>query len=284
MINKFKKKLKFIVALSFIISIVGCNNSGGDAQQYEEANKLVEKGKYKQAKEIYNNIKSYKDSENRITDCDFLITLGKSVIERMNASDDENYSVLVDTELSYLEDFTYKDFGNKKIEKAYKNYSKGLNIQKGSLNKDNLYSSDYAWQQGKVKRFEVLSDLYNEYNFLKNNKTFVANYIKKLDYNKNLLEAYNEIFMDISSQLVDGDLSWNYGDDYMETTIKNNSNYTYDITFYVTYTNDNNTILSKDSYSETEIKNGMSYTIHLNAPIDDCNYEWEYQIDDVLID
>ena len=119
---------------------------------------------------------------------------------------------------------------------------------------------------------------------MKNNKTFVANYIKKLDYNKNLLEAYNEIFMDISSQLVDGDLSWNYGDDYMETTIKNNSNYTYDITFYVTYTNDNNTILSKDSYSETEIKNGMSYTIHLNAPIDDCNYEWEYQIDDVLID
>ena len=98
-----------------------------------------------------------------------------------------------------------------------------------------------------------------------------------------MLKAYENINSDIGAQFKGGDLPWNYEDNYMEATVKNNTNYTYDITYFVTYTTDGNSIISKDSYSETEIAPGMSYTIHLTAPDQDCNYEWEYQIDNVVV-
>lgn len=278
-----KKIIKYILVFTFAFSLIGCSGSNGDDKQYEEANKLVTEGKYKQAKKIYKEIKSYKDSKDRITDCDFLLAMEKSVVERMEEPDDADYSTLVDTELSYLEEFENKDFGNAKIESYYEDYIDGLNTQKDSLKEDLLYDSDYGWQEGRVQRFEALNGLYNDFNFLKKNKKFVANYIKDLDYEKKLLKAYENINSDIGAQFKDGDLPWNYEDNYMEATVKNNTNYTYDITYFVTYTTDGNSIISKDSYSETEIAPGMSYTIHLTAPDQDCNYEWEYQIDNVVV-
>lgn len=278
-----KKIIKYILVFTFAFSLIGCSGSNGDDKQYEEANKLVTEGKYKQAKKIYKEIKSYKDSKDRITDCDFLLAMEKSVVERMEEPDDADYSTLVDTELSYLEEFENKDFGNAKIESYYEDYIDGLNTQKDSLKEDLLYDSDYGWQEGRVQRFEALNGLYNDFNFLKNNKKFVANYIKDLDYEKKLLKAYENINSDIGAQFKGGDLPWNYEDNYMEATVKNNTNYTYDITYFVTYTTDGNSIISKDSYSETEIAPGMSYTIHLTTPDQDCNYEWEYQIDNVVV-
>ena len=278
-----KKIIKYILVFTFAFSLIGCSGSNSDDKQYEEANKLVTEGKYKQAKKIYKGIKDYKDSKNRITDCDFLLAMEKSVVERMEEPDDADYGTLVDTELSYLEEFEEKDFGNAKIEGYYEDYLDGLNTQKESLKEDLLYDSDYGWQEGRVQRFEALDGLYNDFNFLKNNKKFVANYIKDLDYEKKLLKAYEKINSDLGAQFKDGDLSWNYEDYYMEATVKNNTNYTYDITYFVTYTTDDNSIISKDSYSETEIAPGMSYTVHLTTPDQDCNYEWEYQIDNVVI-
>lgn len=278
-----KKIIKYILVFTFAFSLIGCSGSNGDDKQYEEANKLVTEGKYKQAKKIYKEIKSYKDSKDRITDCDFLLAMEKSVVERMEEPDDADYSTLVDTELSYLEEFENKDFGNAKIESYFEDYIDGLNTQKDSLKEEGIYDYQHGWQEGMIQRFEALDGLYNDFSFLKNNKKFVANYIKDLDYEKKLLKAYEDINSDIGAQFKDGDLPWDYEDYYMEATVKNNTNYTYDISYFVTYTTDDNSIISKDSYSETEIAPGMSYTIHLATPDQDCNYEWESQIDNVVI-
>lgn len=278
-----KKIIKYILAFTFAFSLIGCSGSNGDDKQYEEANKLVTEGKYKQAKKIYKEIKNYKDSKNRINDCDFLLAMEKSVVERMGESNNTDYSTLVDTELSYLEDFKDKDFGNAKVKGYYKDYLKGLNTQKDSLKEDVLYDSDYGWQEGTVQRFTVLDGLYNDFNFLKNNKKFIANYIKDLDSEKELLKSYKAIFDDINTQWKDDDLPWQYNEDSMQVTLKNNTKYTYDISFYVTFTDDNNTILKKESYSETNIQQGMNYTVFVYAPDQDCNYSWEYQIDGVVI-
>lgn len=170
-----KKIIKYILVFTFAFSLIGCSGSNGDDKQYEEANKLVTEGKYKQAKKIYKEIKSYKDSKDRITDCDFLLAMEKSVVERMEEPDDADYSTLVDTELSYLEEFENKDFGNAKIESYYEDYIDGLNTQKDSLKEEGIYDYQHGWQEGMIQRFEALDGLYNDFSFLKNNKKFVAN-------------------------------------------------------------------------------------------------------------
>lgn len=279
-----KTKKLFTILLIFVLAFTaaGCS-SNNKAEQYKEANKLATEGKYKQAKEIYEDISSYEDSKKRINDCNFLISIQNSISKRMKESDkkDPDDNQLVNSELGYLEKYKDIDFGDSKLKELSAKYLDGLYEQKKSLKETASYESEYQWQEGRVKRFEVLKELHNKYSLCKNNNDFVASYVKTIDDEKALLTAYKAIDDDIGSQMANGG-DWKLENGLFYVDLKNNTDYNFDIIFYLNYTNSDGVVVDSDSAEVYDIEAHSSYRVSAPAPdMNNFGCNWETYIDEV---
>ena len=254
--SKIQKILSFILVIIMLFALSAC-----DFQEYKR-----EKGMKKKA------------------DYDFLSKIETSILERMETTSDGDFdrSTVVNAELFHIESFVNEEFYDSKLKELALKYIEGLNIQKEALNKELEYEYQIDWQKGIVMRYEVLNELYEEYEFLKDNSQFVATYVSGLEEQQNLLEAYEAIEKDLTSQTSD-DMEWDYDGVNLNHTFKNNTEYGYSTVWDITYYDENDTIVGTESTYIENVKSGNSYVVSFYVPNPEKvdHYTWSNYYTDV---
>lgn len=200
-------------------------------------------------------------SEN--ADNDFLSALEVSVLDRINSVSNENYDnkTVVNTELVYVEEYKDATFFDENLKTLAIKYIDGLNMQKDALGNDNFSEVQIEWQKGIVARYEVLRDLYEQYDFLSDNTDFIAIYVSACEDQQNLLRAYEALDDDIASQMNSDSFQWYISGNKVYWTLKNNTNYTYSTTFNITLYDANNVVFDEATDFIENIPAGSSYTV-----------------------
>jgi len=253
------------------------------AIRYQEANELYSYGNYSDALVIYQELGDYEDSLDRVLVCQrqigmsenadnrFLEALEKSVLDRLKTVHTENYDykTLVATELAYVEQLANEVFYDSELKNLAEQYVRGLLLQRESLETESKYEHQIEWQEGLVYRFEVLKKLYENYDFMSDNKEFIGNYILQYEDQKALLEAYEVIANDMVGQWNSDDFNcaWNDEDVYLEYnfTLKNNTSYTYGVTFEACFSDCNDIIFERDTVYIGNVSPGESYFVSLTC-------------------
>lgn len=204
---------------------------------------------------------NFENSEKMQTDCSFMIALRDSVLRRMDAAEKDSLSSrsLVTTELAYLEDFRNADFFNPTIGYQAKKYIGGLDKQLSGLSYEFYYEYQRNWNTGLVERYEVLNKLYEDFEFMADNKDFIGEYINQLSYHEKWLNAFNEI--EANGHIVIKD--WKFTDNYVEIYFKNNTSYTSSQVFEFAFYGDENKTkyLGTTSVSVNDIGPYSEYTV-----------------------
>jgi hypothetical protein len=220
-------------------------------------------------------------------DYDFLTTLQESILSRIQVakSGDNDLTTAVNTELAYMEKFKNATFYDSNLQALAMEYVDGLSIQKDALKKEHEYEYQIEWQRGLVKRCDVLNTLYNQYEFLNDNVDFVGVYITQYDDQKNLLEAYDAIESDISTQTNSDNFEWTLDGHYLSCTITNNTSYQYSTVFDFYFYDSNNTMFESNSVYIEGIKPGSNYIVSVYiediSRFDGSKSEWYNYYSDV---
>ena len=258
--------------------------------QYAIATSFFEKQQYEDALQIFTEICEYKDAADLAKFCekeigmttnadyDFLSALETSVLDRM-VTTETDFSKLVRTELAYLERFSNMTFYDARLKELADLYLKGLHAQKDALEEE--YEADYqiGWQAGLVYRYESLKLLYEEYEFLADNKDFIATYVMNYEPQKDLLDAYRAIEDDIHAQTSSAD--FDFGCDFSYTgdsgtvycTLKNNTPHTYSTVFEFSFLSGDNTLFYSNTAYIENIKPGSSYVVEVYVDFTHCATE-----------
>ncbi len=130
-----------------------------------------------------------------------------------------------------------------------------------------------------VLRYGVLANLYNEYGFLENNVDFIASYVMQYEEQTALLDAYNTIEADISSQLIDENrnaiatLNGNYDTGEVWYVVKNNTDYTYSTVFEFYFYDEDGLLLEENMTEITNIQPGTSYktSVYVSCGLDNIS-------------
>lgn len=307
-----KKTFLALLILLIAISLCGCNY-----QDYADAEALFAEGKYSEALPLYESIGDYEqsserakeckyqlakaafsdnewslaieyltdlnyaDSEKMITDCNFILDLQRSILNRMEQNKyNTDYTTLTNTELSYLGKYIEAEFSSPAIKKFADEYIGGLQTQKKALS---LKYSEHQieWQRGITQRYHVLNELLNNYNFLSDNMDFVATY-STYDQQLAYLEALEEIDKDILSQLDDIHFStvsaYQFGANYT-----NNTSHCFDLLFYFTLKDYNEVRVGETQGYFTDIQPHSQNKLTFYSPCswNLCDFFWEiYEISD----
>lgn len=201
-------------------------------------------------------------------DLNFLRDLEEAILNRISDSKTVDYSIIVSTELAYVEKYYESQFYDSRLKELSKKYIDGLYLQQKALDFD--YYSEYQvqWQNGMAERYESLKALYSEYDFLKDNKDFVGTYVYQCDNVRALADAYNELEADLGAQIeakaTDAN-AWYIHDNHLYTQFFNNTDYTYSITWDFKFVEQKNTqnILGSHSDSIENIMPGESYLVEI---------------------
>lgn len=220
-------------------------------------------------------------SEN--ADNDFLSALEVSVLDRINSVSNENYDnkTVVNTELVYVEEYKDATFFDENLKTLAIKYIDGLNMQKDALGNDNFSEVQIEWQKGIVARYEVLRDLYEQYDFLSDNTDFIAIYVSACEDQQNLLRAYEALDDDIASQMNSDSFQWYISGNEVYWTLKNNTNYTYSTTFNITLYDANNVVFDEATDFIENIPAGSSYTVsfYVSDPGRIGSFDWNNYYD-----
>lgn len=198
------------------------------------------------------------------TDKDFLSKMEESVTYRMENSDavtDEDRKELVNTELAYLSEFGSLEFKDENLKKICTKYIEGLNKQKASFEEEFIGDQQMRWQEGMVLRFQALSELYKNYDFMKDNKEFIASYISKLEEEEKILKAMQEIEKDLQSQLDKIDCQVDTFNNTVSLTLKNNTKYTYSTEFEASIYDKNKNLIEQVTDYKENIKPNTKFKI-----------------------
>lgn len=229
----------------------------------------------------------YQESEKMLLDCSFMIALEESVLRRMEASAKENsdFRSLVSTELAYLDRFRNADFYDSAIRIYAKKYLDGLDMQLSSLTYK-LYSEyQHDWNAGIVMRYEVLSNLYEKYGFMADNKDFIGEYVNQLEYHKKWLKEFESLERN-GHKSVKEPIGTN---SYVEYYFKNNTNITSTQTFDITFWKDKDgkQLLGTSSITVEDIGPYEEYTVRVYIPAaaQNINYwfNWSNWYNDIKI-
>lgn len=239
----------------------------------------------------------YKDSANLLEQCtkeqgmhenadyNFLEDLESAVLDRMETVLTENYdnATAVNTELAKIEQYESEIFYDPALKAICDKYIGGLHTQQEALKKTHNSEIQVEWQNGLVSRYEALRDLYNEYGFLEDNSDFVGTYILQCDNQRALLDAYNAIEQDISTQVNAEDFMWNVTATGISCTIKNNTEYQYSTTFEMSFIDENGVIFETGSDDIENIFPGNSYevSIYVSDPDRIFDAQWSNYYSDV---
>lgn len=289
-----KKKIAVVLLLiCTILCLCGCDSTEKD---YNSAEKLFESGEYKEALELYSQIGDYEDSVEKIAICekeiamrenadyDFLEAIEKSVLGRMTASDNEDYANLVNTELVYLEEFQDRTFYDEKLHEVANKYIEGLYIQKDSLSESWQSEHQIKWQRGLVCREEALKELYEQYDFMKDNTEFVASYISDYEDNKSLLVAYETIDADIDGQLSSEEFQWTLDEYEMWCIVNNNTDYEFSTVYEISFYNSDGIMFESTQAYIPNIKPHSSYKVseYISDSYQVAGFEWNNYYTEVI--
>lgn len=176
----------------------------------------------------------YEQSEKMLTDCSFMLTLEESVLRRMeiNAKESFDNRSVVTTELAYLEEYRKAAFYDSTIGSLAKKYIGGLDKQLSGLTYEHYYEYQRDWNTGLVARYEALNALYENYDFMSDNKDFIGEYINQLSYYQKWLQA----FKGLEKGITEIKMTQSYY--YLEYQFKNNSPYSASYVFEFVFTSD----------------------------------------------
>lgn len=227
-----------------------------------------------------------KKGMNENSDYEFLAALEASVLDRIDSVSNTNYdsATVVNTELFYVEKYGDSTFYDANLKALAEKYIEGLKIQKEALKKENEYEIQIEWQRGLVYRYEVLRDLYEQYNFLESNKDFVATYVSACDDQRALLDAYDALEADIGAQTTAEDFTWWLDGHEFYCTIKNNTQYRFSTTFDISFIDADGVIFEESSTYIENITAGSSYKVsfYISHPEQLDSFMWSNYYDDVV--
>lgn len=113
---------------------------------YEDSNTLLENAEMQKGMHEY-------------ADYDFINALEDALEYRLNATQDEGYETIVNTELGRLQQYIEKEYYNEYISYYVEKYIGGIEMQKDALNY-NYSDFQIKWQEGAVERYQVITWLY----------------------------------------------------------------------------------------------------------------------------
>ena len=162
--------------------------------KYHLGIEAMEAHKWAEAESYFSEI-DYKDSKIMLTDCQFMQDLESSVLRRMeiNAKEKSELTTIVNTELAYLEKYENASFYSKRLYSQALRYISGLKMQKTALEQIYQWKYQEYWYTGLLERYSALNVLYEEYDFLADNRDFIGQYINQYDYWKQWVEAFNAL-------------------------------------------------------------------------------------------
>lgn len=216
----------------------------------------------------------------------FLSSIEESVLDRMEAtsSGKSDLTLIVNKELAYLQKYRSANFSDEQLSGIAKKYLDGLDLQKQSLMEAYEWESQIEWQEGFVYRLEALKALYEEYDFLMDNKDFVAGYILLYDQEAALLRAYNTLEDDIGQQLSSDSLKCYWSNYDCCFDLWNNTAYQFSSIFEIKIFDQKGNLIAQDEYYVEDIRPDTGYTIFitLEKPWDAASWEINNYYTDVI--
>lgn len=230
-----------------------------DQEYFAEFREYLNNGNYSKALRMIENYsgssKETMINENKAhcADGTYLTDLLKALEERGALGAVEEYQQLIDAELAYIEKYQDMPFYDSRLEELAEQYYDALMEQQNSLYIEDRYEFYCAWHYAAAERYDALSLLHYEYQFMQGNDAFASNFLDKGDGIRKTMEAYEIVHEDLKSQL------WNVYADLYENT-----------TYYVPYTNNTqysfSAELSYEVYADGEYLFTDNFTIPLIAP------------------
>lgn len=219
-------------------------------------------------------------------DYEFLAALEKSILDRLDSVSNTNYdnATVVNTELVYVEKFQDATFYDSELSVLANKYIEGLHIQKEALKKENAYEVQIEWQRGLVYRYEVLYDLFENYDFLADNTEFVGTYVSACADQRALLDAYDAIEADIGTQTTAEDFMWWIDGNEFYCTLVNNTEYKFSTIFEIAFIDVDGVIFEEASAYIENITAGSSYKVsfYVSNPDQIDAVRWINYYDEVI--
>lgn len=206
--------------------------------------------------------------ERKLNSARFLAALEQSVTTRMENSDTDNYTSLVNNELALLEEFRGLEFFGDEVASAAEDYLSGLDCQKEALGKIEQYC-DYQvlWSEGACLRSGALKSLNKSLGFMDGNAEFKADYVMAYDRNKAYYEAIVAIEDDIEAQSeaeqlgIDGSLE----NCDLNVTLMNNTDYSFESVWEIDFISEDGTVLYS-TQTEVSVNPKAKYVVTVYAP------------------
>lgn len=210
-------------------------------------------------------------------DKSFLEDIQETVQNRHEqANNGVDNATIINTELGRLSSYKDQEFKDLELKKIAIDYIEGVEIQKEAL--DFQYAEyQIKWQEGVVKRYSALKELYNNYNSFRKTDYFEDSYLNQLESEKNLLEKYNSINDDLYKQFKDIYVTIT-SEGEMPFKFTNNTDYNYDCEFTLFIFNGNDErIFDAYDYKQT-IKTGQTINLSFYIPQNMIPAEGRYEI------
>lgn len=220
------------------------------------------------------------------TDKAFLAAMEASVLDRMSttAANEKDLVAVVNKELAYLQEYSSAEFTDEQLGHVAEKYLEGLNLQKAALSMAHAWESQIGWQEGFVYRLEALKTLYDEYDFLTDNKDFVATYILTYDRESARLRAYYSLEDDIGSQMEPESIKVYWSDHDCCFGFWNNTAYQFSSVFEIKIFDRNKNLIEQTEVSVENIRPNTGYTIsiYLEKPWEADTWEINNYYTDVV--
>lgn len=246
------------------------------AENWDEAISLLTDIDYEDSNTLLENAEMQKGMH-EYADYDFINALEDALEYRLNATQDEGYETIVNTELGRLQQYKEKEYYNEYISYYVEKYIGGIEMQKDALNY-NYSDFQIKWQEGAVERYQVITWLYEYFGAYADNQKILDSYVFQLDSAKERLAMYQTVNADMLEQLDGAMWDWNT-ENSISCSYYNSSDYTVNVTFYFFFYNSSGTRIDDNIVTYSDIKPQSSIDITTYCPPqmgDSFDYFWEF--------
>lgn len=278
---------KLVVGFIFVlgIGISGCSNP---SKTYEQAKSAMNEEKWEEAIELFNTIPDYEDSTKLSQNCeiekekhekadyDFLDTMSEAIMTRYEKSQNgETLETCISYDLTTLDKYKEAEFYDEQLQKLALQYIEGVELQKASLTEEpgQRQMRDY---EGKVKRFNALKLLTDNYGLLKDNIDYQVNYYNEADKIEQEYEAFKEIEATLQDIFVTAEAI-----DYSTARVSYNNTTNHNFNLYIHFTFKNkagDVLTSTDEYYEIKAQS----TNKLDFYIPEGTFSWDYYTEEYI--
>lgn len=227
-----------------------------DQEYFAEFREYLNNGNYAKALRMIENysgsgketmINEYKA---HCADGTYLADLQKALEDRSALGAVEDYQLVIDAELAYLQKYQDMPFYDSRLEELADQYYSALMLQQDAISIEDRYEFYFAWHYAAADRYDVVTLLHREYQFLNDNDELLSNFLDNGDEIRRIMGAYEIIHEDLKAQL------WGvYAYVYENTT------------YYVSYTNNTQYTFSAELTHEVYADDAYIYTDNFTIPL-----------------